>query len=221
MDMLLAVLMVLSLSFGARADVPTPVEDCEMSRWSLCRLETGGLTRLQGPCPAGSETLKPPEPNKDCSAAAIAIEIKAREQKADEQRAKRDQEMQSLARVAQRSSVDLAKAPRTEYIPFAVLLGITLLIAVLSARRQIRRGGTPIAVFVRMAVTMAATIGVGLFAAYWTLLIVTKRIGNTDGPAAGVLGLLAAVLAFGVFGTIGGYIARTLFNRLFGAGGKK
>ncbi len=213
--------MILLLSFGARADVPTPLEDCEMSRWSLCRLETAGLTRLQGPCAVGSETLKPYEPNKDCSAAAIALEIKAREQKAEEQRVKRAQEMQPLAQEAQQSAVDRAKAPRTEYIPFAVLLGISFLIAGLSVRRQIRRGGSPISGILRMATTMAAAIGVGLIAAYWTLLVVTKRIGNTDGPAAGVLGLLAAVFAFGIFGPIGGYVARRLLNRFAGASKKK
>ena len=213
--------MILLLSFGVRADVPTPLEDCEMSRWSLCRLETGGLTRLQGPCAAGSETLKPYEPTKDCSAAAIAREIKAREQKAEEQRVKRVREMQPLAQGAQQPSVDFAKAPRTEYIPLVVLLGISLLIAGLSVRRKVRSGGSPILVFLRMATTMVATVGVGLFAAYWTLLVVTKRIGNTDGAAAGVLGLLAAVLAFGVFGSIAGYIAHTLLNRFSGAGKKK
>lgn len=220
MNMLSAVLMILLLSFGVRADVPTPLQECEMNRWSLCRLETGGLTSLQGPCPVGSETLRPYDPTKDCSAAAIAREIKAREQKANEQREERDHEMKSAA-AQPHQSVDIAKAPRAGFIPFVVVCGILILFGVLYARRQIRRGGSLIAVFLRMVVMMAGTIGVGLIAAYWTLLVVTKRIGNTDGPAAGVLGLLAAVFAFGIFGPIGGYIARSLLNRFASAGKKK
>lgn len=168
----------------------------------------------------GSETLRPYDPAKDCSAAAIAIEIKAREQKVNEQREERDREIKSAA-AQPHQTVDIAKGPRTGFIPFVVVFGILILVGVLYARRQIRRGGSLIAVFTRMVVTMAGTIGVGLIAAYWTLLVVTKRIGNTDGPAAGVLGLLAAVLAFGIFGPIGGYIARRLLNRFAGDGKKK
>lgn len=220
MNMLSAVLLILFLSSGARADVPTPLEDCEMSRWSLCRLEAGGLTSLQGPCPAGSETLRPYDPTKDCSAAAIAREIKAREQRASEQRVERDREMKSAAALSHQP-VGVANTPRTGYVPFTIFIGISIVVVGLSLRRQIRRGGSPIRVILHMAVTLAVAIGVGLIAAYWTLLVVTKRIGNTDGPAAGVLGLLAAVFAFGIFGPIGGYVARRLLNRFAGASKKK
>jgi hypothetical protein len=66
--------LLLSVLFAgaAQAYVPTREQDCEYSRWSQCSPSAKGQA-FNGPCPEGTVTLKPYEPDKDCSPAALAI----------------------------------------------------------------------------------------------------------------------------------------------------
>jgi hypothetical protein len=103
--------------------------------------------------------------------------------------------------------------PWTTYLPFlsglvAILLGLAFLV-----RRATREGASIGAVLFRMLATFGATIICGGLAGKWALSATMQKFQNADGLAGGIIGLMAAILAFSVVGILVGALIKGILKR--------
>lgn len=199
---LILLVIWIGTSFSAHADVPTPQQECEQSRWATCQDASGGYIGKEGPCPLGTTTIRAYDPNKDCSPAALAnAQVDAGKQGAP------------AARAETQPVHDMAKIPLTAYIPFFLFGGGLLFVLGYAVRQQLRNGRNPFFVIGKLAVQGIAAIGGGLLGARWAFGVGNSMVQNHDTFAGGLLGLGMGIVAFFLFGSVTLAIVTFIFSR--------
>ncbi|CAN5674777.1 hypothetical protein BH10BDE1_BH10BDE1_16780 [soil metagenome] len=202
--LLIGSMVWIGTSLSAYADIPTPQEACEQSRWATCQTVSGGYIGEEGPCPDGTTTIKAYDPNKDCSPVAIATaESGAKKTNAP------------TARIETTPVHDMAKIPWTAYIPFFLFGGVLLFIVGYGLRQQLRNGKNPFFVIGKLVVQGISAIGGGLLGTRWAFGVGNSMVQNHDTIVGGLLGLGMGIVGFCLFGSVTLVIVTFIFARIF------
>lgn len=180
-----------------RADVPTAPQDCRNRNAALCEIR-GVTYMVEGPCPAGAKTLRPPG-HEDCDHLPLATVERGQPEPGE-----------PLPRAGRGGGTDLAWLGGVErwLIPavvagFALLVGALVLFALRAWIRPSRdpsgeRRANLASHALRVLVAGATALPLAALAAKLALARVINSFGNHDTMAPAVFALPVALLAFAI-----------------------
>jgi hypothetical protein len=201
-------LLVLSLLClqPAVADIATPEQNCLVERSAIC--ERNGLkTYIDGPCPAGSRTLRPYS-DQDCQ------QLLQRGRPPAEQKLPQQQ----TAPAVQTPRGDAARASDQWLVAVLrfgpwCLVALGLAFAALSFKKQRRRGYPAGVIVARWIICGGAGAAAGMASGLVTFGRVMASFNNTDTAVAALVAVAAGSVVLVVAAVLTAFVLARLLNR--------